>query len=504
MCETHREKDRLNRRRQSGRDNDVPGDLDEEQAGQVGEHAAMAVDMESDSDPADLEPQTPAPATGPSAVFMAPLLPPDEAVPTTIQQQSEMSNYPNMPQHPQQVNSLHSYGPHLSKAGVVTEVTTDLDAAGDVDIGISTQPSLPERSFVEEHCLDGQEISNHDQQNNISSMIWGNAVSPVSTGGSGSLPSQSSPSSSRRSNTTAVADMSSSPATTSVMTTSVPAPSPGTSTGASHMQPQQQLPYYMSPPFSVPFTPGQPSFLVPGPYPPVSYVARPAYTFSAPIPGPFQAFQYAPPPPGQLGSYALRPYPYPTWGSFASGAVDANWADANAQTQAQVQVQTQGRVRGKAQRKRGRAAALGEDVLRIVLVQPKNFIHDTATASVTCADESTSTSSPVGQISDPCERHGPSVDVSSTTHLATPADSEEHAATVSIFLARAQRITQKPDHLFQRPCSSEGCRRRLPNGALGSLCERCKTRLKRRQERTKLRLKLEPRKARTPSRRLET
>jgi hypothetical protein len=429
----------MNRRRQSGRDDDVPGDLDEEQAGQVGENAAMAVDMGSDSDPAGLEPETPAPATGSSTVFMEPLLPPDEAVPTTIQQQSEMSNYPSMPQHPQQVNSLHSYGPHLSEAGVVTEVTTDLDAAGDVDIGISTQPSLPEGSLVEEHCLDGQEISNHDQQN-ISSMIWGNAVSPVSTGGSDSLPSQSSPSSSRRPNTIAVTDMSSSPATTSVMTTSVSAPSPGTSTGPSHMQPQQQLPYYMSPPFSVPFTPGHPSFLVPGPYPPVSYVARPAYTFSAPIPGPFQAFQYAPPPPGQLGSYALRPYPYPTWGSFASGGVDANWSDANAQTQAQVQMQTQGHVRGKAHRKRGRAAALGEDVLRIVLVQPKNFLHDPGTASVACADELTSTSSPVRQVSDPCERpaslniaNGPS-DMSSTTHLATPADSEEHAATVSIFL----------------------------------------------------------------------
>ena len=501
----------MNRRRKSGRDNDVPGDLDEEQAGHVEEHAAMAIDMESDSDMAGLEPESPSPVIESSAVFMEPLLPPDEAVPTTMEQQSEMSGYPSMPQHPQQVDSLHSYGPHLSDVGVVTEVTSDLDAAGDVDIGISTQP-LPEGPLVEEHCLDGQEISDHGQQD--ISMIWGNDVSPVSTGGSDSLPSQSSPSSSRPSNTTAVADMSSSPATTSVIATPVPAPSPGTSTStsASHIQPQLQLPYYMSPPFSVPFTPGQPPFLVPGPYPPVSYMARPAYTFSAPIPGPFQAFQYAAPPSGQLGSYALRPYPYPTWGSYANGAVDANWADANAQTQGQVQMQTQGHVQGKAPRRRGRAAASGEDVLRIVLVQPKNFLPDPATASVACADdESTSTSSPVRQISDTCERpaslsiaNGPSVDVSSTTGLATPANSEEQATTVSIFLVPAEHIIQRPDHLFQRPCSGEGCRRRLPNGALGSLCERCKTRLKRRQERTKLRLRLEPRKARTPSRRLET
>jgi hypothetical protein len=153
----------MNRRRKSGRDNDVLGDLDEEQAGQVGEHAAMAFDMGSDSDLASLEPQTPAPATESPAVFMDPLLPPEEAVATTIQQQSEMSDYPSMPQHHQQVDSLHSYGTHLSEAGVVTEVTADLDAAGDVDIGISTQPPLPEGS-LEEHCLDGQEISNHGQQ----------------------------------------------------------------------------------------------------------------------------------------------------------------------------------------------------------------------------------------------------------------------------------------------------------------------------------------------------
>ncbi len=358
---------------------------------------------------------------------MEPLLPPEETVPTTIPQQSEMSSYDDMPQ---QVDSLLSYG-HLSEAGVVTEVTTDPDAAGDIDAGILTQPSLPDGSLAEEHCLDGQEISTHDQQA-ISSMVWGNAVSPISASGSDSLPSQSSPSSSRRSIATAAADMSSSPATTSVMATPVQAPSPETSMSASHVQPQLPIPYYMSPPFSVPFTPGQPSFLVPGPYPPMSFVPRPAYTFGSPIPGHMQAFQYTPPP-GQLGAYALRPYPYPTWGSYANGAVDANCADANAQAQGQVPMPTQGHVQGKAQRKRGRAGASGEDGLRIVLVQPKSSLDDPAAASAASADALTSTSG-----SDPCETisssmvNDPGVDVSSTTHLATPADSEEQAATVSI------------------------------------------------------------------------
>ena len=152
--------------------------------------------------------------------------------------------------------------------------------------------------------------------------------------------------------------------------------------------------------------------------------------------------------PGQLGSYALRPYPYPGLGDHMGqmGLLTRIRADANVQTQAQMQMQmqTQGHVQGKASRKRGRAAASGEDVFRIVLVQPKNFHQDTAAASIACADELTSTSSPVEQISDPCERppslsiaNGPSADVSSTTHLATPADSEEPAATVSIFLVPA-------------------------------------------------------------------
>ena len=163
--------------------------------------------------------------------------------------------------------------------------------------------------------------------------------------------------------------------------------------------------------------------------------------FSASIPGAFQAFRYAAPPPGQLGSYALRPYPYPTWGPYTTGAVDVNWADTNAQTQAQMQMQTQGHEQGKAQRKRGCAAASGEDGLCIVLVQLKNSLHDPATTSIASADTLMSTSSPIGPVSDPCERpaslsiaDGPSVDVSSMMCLASPTDPEEQAATVSVFL----------------------------------------------------------------------
>ena len=413
----------MNRRRKSGR---VADDLDEEQAGQFDEHSMMAVDIGSDSEPAGLAPDTPAPATESPVIFMEPLLPPDEALSTTMLQQPEMSNYPCMSP---QVNPLLSYGSHLSEAGILTEVTADPDMVGEVDIEISTQQPMPEGSLTEEHCLDGQETSNHSQQD-ISSIIWESVVSPVSTSGSDSL--HSSPSSSNHSNATAAADISSSPTTS--MATPVPTSSPGASTSASHTQPQLQVPYYM-PPFSIPFTAGQPPFLVPGPYPPMSYVPRPAYTYGAPIPGPFQAFQYAPPP-GQLGPYALRPYPYPPWGPYGGGAADANWVDLNAQ--AQGQMQTPGHVHGKAVRRRGRAAAAGEDGLRIVLVQPKSSLDDPGSSSITAL---TSTSGPTGPVSDPCESppslsaaNSPGAAMSSVTHSATPAESEGQVATVSIFL----------------------------------------------------------------------
>ena len=433
----------MNRKRKSGC---AAGDLDEEQAGQVGEHSIMAVDMGPDSEAADLAPDTSAPAIESPVIFMEPLLPPDEALSTTMLQQSEMSDYPSMPP---QVNPLLSYESHLSEPGVLTEVSADPDMVGEVDIEISSQQSVPEASLAEEHCLDGQETSNLSQQD-ISSMIWESVVSPVSTNGSDSL--QSSPSSSNHSNATATADMSSSPATS--LATPVQASSPGTSTSASHIQPQLQVPYYMPPPFSIPFTAGQPPYLVPGPYPPMSYVPRPAYTYGPPIPGPFQAFQYAPPPPGQLGPYGLRPYPYPPWGPYASGTADANWADANAQ--AQGQIQTQGHVQGKALRKRGRAAAAGEDGLRIVLVQPKSSVDDPATSSVTAL---TPSSGSAGPVSDPCEStpslstiNSPGAAVSSATHSATDPDSEEQVAAVSVLVVPVYCLAQGylPASMFKR------------------------------------------------------
>jgi len=488
MCETHREKDRMNRRRKSGRDQSAPGDLDEEPGGQVGEQSVMAIDLGPGDEETNLMLET-APAAEPSVIFMDPLLPPEETFSTPMLEQSELSDYPDVPP---KVNQLLSYGPSLSE-GALTEVTVTSDVAGEVGIEIPGQQSIIEGASAEELCVDDQEVPNLNQQD-ISSLVWGDSLSPVSTNGSDSIPSQSTSSSS---------------SATTVTATPAPAQLPGTNSSASHVQPQFQVPYYMPPPFPIPYTPGQPPFLVQGPYPPMPYPPRAPYSYGTALPGPFQAFQYGPPPTGQLGPYALRPYPYPPWGPYPNGVADANWSDTSAQ--AQLQIQTQGHTQGKGQRKRGRAGASGEGGLRIVMVQPKGAVSEGAAASATSSKSMVSTSGPAQSASDPglsppsSRDDTPVNDMSSATGPATPADPGEQVATVGqIYFSFPILRGLKLGHLFQRLCSGDACRRRLSNGASGLLCERCKIRLKKRQEKTRLRLRLEPRKSRLSSRRLET
>ncbi|KAH9962265.1 hypothetical protein BC827DRAFT_1199999 [Russula dissimulans] len=472
MCEPHREKDRMNRRRKASRDKSVAEDLDEEQADPDGDHSAVPGDIGSDGEPAGAA-ETPTSTTEPPVVFMEPLLPPKEPPSTTtMPQQSELFDYPIIPPqvNPSQVNPLLPYGSGLSQADVLADVTPDPNVSGPMGIEGSSEQCATQGSTAEGHHVDHQETSlHHHGQQDISSMVWESDMSPLSTGDTNSIPSQSTPSSSTRPTSTVTADMSSSPVATTVTATPVSTTYPGPSTSSSHIQPQFQVPYYIPPPFSVSYTPRQPPFLVPRPYPAMSYPPRPSYTYSAPVPNPYQTFQYAPP---------CIPYPFPAWGTYTSGPVDANRFDASAQAQTQMVIQGQGR----AQPKRARAAA-AEDGLRIVLVQPKgSLVSDSASASASAT--LTSTSGAARTTSDPSPSPLSSSTVNSphtdATGPATPADS-------------ATRV-----------CSSEACRRRLPNGAQGSLCERCKTRLKKRQEKTRLRLKLEPRKARFPSRRLET
>lgn len=407
----------MNRRRKSGRDQSVPGDLDEESGGQVGEHSAMAMDIGPSSEETDLMLETP-PAAEPSVIFMEPLLPPEDALPTPMLQPSELSDYPDVPP---KVNQLLSYGPSLSE-GALTEVTVAPDVAGEVGIEIPGQQSVIEGAPAEEHCVDvdSQEVPNLNQQD-ISSLVWADAVSPVSTSGSDSIQSQPTPSSG---------------SATTVTVTPTPAQLPGTNASASHVQPQFQAPYYMPSPFPIPYTPGQPPFIVPGPFPAMPYAPRPPYTYGTPLPGPFQTFQYASPPTGQLGPYALRPYPYPPWGPYPNGAADANWSGTSAQVQAQMQAP--GHMQGKGQRKRGRAGASGEDGLRIVLVQPKGSIIEDAATSATSSNSTVSTSGPAQTASHPglsppssSTDNSPGDDVSSATGPATPADSGDQVATVS-------------------------------------------------------------------------
>jgi len=433
----------MNRRRKSSRDKSVAEDLDEEQAGQD-----VASDIGSDGERASETPTS----TEPPVVFMEPLLPPKEPASTAMPQ---LSDYPGIP--PQvspphvnhsQVNPLLPYGPSLSEAGVLADVAADPNISGPMGMEISSERSVTQGSTAEGHHVDGQETSLHlHRQQDISSMVWESDMSPLSTGGTDSIPSQSTPSSSTRSTSTVTADMSSSPATTTVPATPVPATYPGSSTSSSHTQ-QFQVPYYMPPPFSVPYRPGQPPFLVPRPYPAMSYPSRPPYTYSTPVPNPYQTFQYAPPLPAQLGRYGLQPYPFPRWGTYASGPVDANRFDASAQAQTQVQIQGHGQWR--AQRKRGRTGA-AEDGLRIVLFQPKGSLGDSASASST----QTSTSGAPRTTSDPSPSppsssmvNSPHTEIVNATSPGSPADSGEQLATVCLFFVTFSALCHStPGHL---------------------------------------------------------
>ncbi|KAH9059617.1 hypothetical protein EDB87DRAFT_1621960 [Lactarius vividus] len=460
MCETHREKDRMNRKRKSDRDKGLAGDVPEEVAGQVVEHANMATDVvESIAEPSSLAPETPTPTPDQPIIFMEPLLPPTlpptETLPSIMSQQSEMSEYPGV--SPQD-SPLLSYESAIPDADAIVD-TADL---GEVDIETSSQRSIIEDVEVEELCLRNQDVSAHSQQD-IPSVVWRSAMSPVSS-------TRGSDSTSSSSDAHSGVTVASSP---TISTISTAAGSTGTSTTTAHIQPQFQVPYYMPPPFSLPYTPGQPPFLITGPYSPMPYPLRASYTYGTPTSGPFQAYQYAPapPPPGQLAPYALRPYPYPAWAPYANGP-------------SHVQIQTQ--VQTKSLRaKRGWVAdqlAPGEDGLRIVMVQPRG-VND--------IDITSSPANPVSSASASESRPSkPSQTVPESSVGCSPQSSADSP--------HAEASSPAAHSAPARSCS---CRRQIPAEASGTLCARCKIRLKRRLEQTKRRLKLEPRKTRAQAQR---
>ena len=493
----------MNRKRKSDRDKVVAGDVGDEVAGQIVEHASMATDIVgSITESSSLALETPTPASAQPIIFMEPLLPPAETLPTIMLQQSEISEYPSIPPRD---SPLLSYECAILDANVVIG-TGDLC---EVDIETSSQQSITEESLADEPCPSNQEVSAHPRgQQDIPSVIWRSAVSPVSsTGGSDTSSSNSAPSSGARSNDTMGANTASSPSASAVSTTAgSTSPSPSTA----HIHPQFQVPYYMPPPFSVPYTPGQPPFLIPGPYSPMPYPLRPSYTYGTPAPSPFQGYQYAPapPPPGQLAPYALRPYPYSPWAPYANGPLEANWLDASAQAYFQTQVQTKSQ-RAKSGWRVTDQFAPGEDGLRIVMVQPKGFNDiDVTTSASSITSATASESRPTQIIPDPSMSCSPQSSAEGPSHAEEssakwPAMATDTAPAVSgVFVFPFYR--HKSDStvlLFQRSCSSESCHRQIPAEVPGALCERCKIRLKRRLERTRRRLKLEPRKTRAQSRR---
>jgi hypothetical protein len=493
----------MNRKRKSDRDKGIAGDVGDEVAGQIVELASMDADVvESITESSSLGLETPAPASGSDhpIIFMEPLLPPSETLPTIMLEQSEISEYSGVPPRD---SPLLPYESAIPDANVLVD-TAD---PGEVDIETSSQQSITEEASADEPCPGNQEVSVHMHgQQDVPSVAWRNAMSPVSSTSGSDSSSNSALSSSTPSNVTMEENTTSSPIAS---TLSAVVLSTSSSTSTAHIQPQFQVPYYMPPPFSVPYSPGQPPFLIPGTYSPMPYPLRPSYTYGAPAPCPFQAYQYAPvpPPPGQLAPYALRPYPYSPWAPYANGSIEANWFDASAQAHVQTQVQTKPQ---RAKRGWGVADQLAPgEGLRIVMVQPNGFNGiDTTSPASSITSAPASESGPTRTIAVPSmscssisSAYRPShAEESNAKRSATAADATSAVSGVFIILFIA--TSDCGVLLFQRLCSSESCRRQILAEVQGAMCERCKTRLKRRLEKTKRRLKLEPRKTRLQSRRL--
>ena len=430
----------MNRKRKSDRDKVIAGDVGDEATDQIVEHANMDTDVvESITGPSSLVLETSTPASAQPVIFMEPLLPPAGTPPTIMLQQSEMSEYPSVPPRD---SPLLSYECAILDANVVVGTGDPRE----VDIETSSQQSITEEALADEPCPSNQEVSAHlHGQQDVPSVVWRSAVSPVSsTGGSDSSSSNSALSSGTHSSDTMGVNTPSSPSASTVSTTAGSTGS-STSTSMAHIHPQFQVPYYMPPPFSVPYTPGQPPFLIPGPYSPMPYPLRPSYTYGTPAPSPFQGYQYAPapPPPGQLGPYALRPYPYASWAPYANGPLEANWFDASAQAYLQTQVQTKSQ-RAKSGWRVADQLAPGEDGLRIVMVQPKGFndIDITTSPANSITSATASESRPTHIIPEPSmscspQRSAdgpPGAEESSTKWPAMATDSAPAVSGVFVFL----------------------------------------------------------------------
>ena len=438
MCEAHREKDRMNRKRKSDRDKGIAGDVGDEVAGQIVELASMDTDVVesiTESSSSALETPTPASVSDHPIIFMEPLLPPTETLPTMMLQQSEMSEYPSI---------IPRDSPLLPYQCAIPDANVIIDTAdpGEVDVETSSQQSITEEASADEPCPGNQVVSAHMHgQRDITSVTWRSAASPVSsTGGSDSSSSNSALGSGSPLKVTMEEDTAPSPSASTVSTIPILT---GSSTTSAHIQPQFQVPYYMPPPFSVPYSTGQPPFLIPGPYSPMPYPLRPSYAYGTPAPCPFQAYQYAPapPPPGQLTPYTLRPYPYASWAPYATGSIEASWFDASAQTHVQTQAQTKSQ---RAKRGWGVADQLAPgEGLRIVMVQPNGFndIDTTSspTGSITSASASESRPTrkvPVPSISSPLSlaNGSPHAEESSAKRPAMATDPTSAVSGVYIVL----------------------------------------------------------------------
>ncbi|THH09620.1 hypothetical protein EW146_g8635 [Bondarzewia mesenterica] len=547
MCEVHREKDRVGRRRKAEKDKEEAKLKEAEEGGQ-----GMVFVMENQGNEGVVEAQIQAsassegqaetmtiddsPAAGPEkppampastsktpsasqradVVFMHPLLPPEDDLPHDVQAVvpakiigAAVSSV-TFSLHPATVptSSTHTVvpianpevtgGPTATQTETVAADLNELTFDGQTADGDPEPPQKKQRGPYKRRTKAVKNVKTYD--NTATSMIGAQATQ--STGAdmisaqapAPAVPSNTTSAPARASESTHTLSMPEHPAPPAHQPDRVSQPhslahTPYEACAASA---QFQVPYYMPPPYNVPYGMGQPPYYTPGTFPPVALSPYTSYSPFAPPPPPYASYQpsmFAPgAPPRQ---YIYSPHA-PQWQAYGVGGSMMDLGAYDPSGQHTPQTKTPARSQAPKRKRNGQAATASpapEQELQIVMVKQPRATNGSSNGSTSVAIANTQAEEPpMASLSAPEAEanvvQGAS-DVPSTNVIVplTEGGSSE---------MQVDEPTQP--HVKQRACASENCHRKMSGSGGGTLCDRCKTRIRKKQERTKHRLRLEPRK----------
>ncbi|KAI0064984.1 hypothetical protein BV25DRAFT_1822764 [Artomyces pyxidatus] len=538
MCDSHREKDRISRRRKAERDKEKKaaeesgtmvfmshdgqskatvssarasvvdtGDTEQPEATSSGAGSSMVERTDPSRAPTPMEESSyqPSSDTTPpvhNIVFMDPLLPPSEST-------DPSSNAPT--------TATSTAGPGGSDPSAASTSAAPTSASAPVTLGSSTSPSgvieeppKKKRGPYKRKVKEAQPVRWHTASVSAPSTA---TVTNATQSSNSTTQSQSAVDAEAGLSTEAVPTPSTSAAAmgSTPQTASSPTASPMVvNANPQHMQPQYGVPYYMPPPFSMPFPHGQPPYYVPIPYPP----RAPYAAYGAP----FQAFQTLPAVPmngqmpGQMPTYMPRPYGFPPWSPYAPAGIPAGeMSPFTSQPLApQPAAEKPTRKRKSSTTNNGEGGDLrfvmhkpaGPKRVRRKVVNPlplssQAAVVDNTDASTSSAPARSSSPAPMGRLTPEPPAAGPSAAAQSPVIQFRMPPPPVVAGASENPLGKPDHVesTAVPSETKSRLCSSGACHRRIPSDTPGTVCERCRIRFKKHQERAKIRYRLQPKKS---------